>query len=293
MLVAGRVGLSALIDGDPAVALKSEDRKPQDPSRSLRDVAAFFGLTFLLTTPFWAIGAASGTQLLPGLPVAAMAVVCPAAAALFVAWRRGGRASSQALLKRCLDVQRVTPRAWWLLIVLIFPAVSAASFLAMRYSGLDVPYPRIDALATVALFAVFLVGALCEELGWSGFALAPLQARIGAVSASFLVGAIWAIWHYPALLQAHRDAGWIAWWTVGTVSLRIFMVWMFNKTGGSVFAMATLHAISNLCWQLFPVQGSWFDPRINGLIMSAVAFIAILATIHGSRKGDVRVELLK
>ena len=72
---------------------------------------------------------------------------------------------------------------------------------------------------------------------------------------------------------------WIGWWTLGTVSLRLFMVWLFNKTGGSVFAVAMAHAVSNLCW-LFPIQGSWFDPKLNGLIMGGVALVVILPLIR-------------
>ncbi len=246
----------------------------------MRDVFAFFGLTLLLTTPFYAISAASGIQLMPGLPVAALAVTCPAAAALFLSWRRGGMAAALMLLKQTLDFGRIKPRAWWLPILFFLPAVSAASFLILRCNGSGIPDPRINIFTVMALFAVFLVAALSEELGWTGFALDPLQERLGALPAALLIGGVSAVWHYPALLDAHRSVGWIAWWTLGTLALRLLMVWLFNKTGGSVFAVAMVHAVSNLCWQLFPIQGSWFDPRLNGLIMGAVALVVILPLSH-------------
>jgi uncharacterized protein len=75
------------------------------------------------------------------------------------------------------------------------------------------------------------------------------------------------------LLQAHRNPSWIAWRCLGTVSLRVAMVWLYNNTGKSVSAAALFHAISNLCWQSFPVHGSYFDPRINGLIMFGIAVV--------------------
>ena len=31
--------------------------------------------------------------------------------------------------------------------------------------------------------------------------------------------------------------------------------------------MTLFHAMINLCWQLFPIHGSYFDPRLNGLII--------------------------
>ena len=252
----------------------------------LRDMLAFFGLTFALTIPFWIIGRASGNELMPGLPSAALAVICPATAALILSWRLTGVAGARALLMRTIDLGRVKPKAWWILILLFSPAVSVAAFFISRNDGTGIPNPPIDILPAVMLFAIFLMGAVSEELGWTGFVLDLLQTRVGAIPAALLIGAIWAVWHYPALLQAHRSGAWIAWWTLGTISLRLFMVWLFNGTGGSVFAVVVVHATNNLCWQLFPIQGSWFDPRINGVIMGSVALIVILASIF--KKGRDR-----
>ena len=252
----------------------------------LRPVLWFFALTFALTAPFWAISAASGLQLLPGLPIAAFAVVCPAAAALAITWRSRGLAAGRALLARVFDAGRLRSRLWWLPILFISPAIAAVMFVALRLSGSGVPDPHIAPLGAVALFAVFLPGALCEELGWSGFALGPVQARWGATAAGLLIGAVWAVWHYLALLEAHRSASWIAWWSLGTVAQRVIMVWLFNNTGASVFGVALFHAMSNLCWQLFPVQGSWFDPRLNGVITAAVALAVVLGTRAFARSGD-------
>lgn len=53
------------------------------------------------------------------------------------------------------------------------------------------------------------------------------------------------------------------------------MVWIFNNTGKGVFAAALFHMIINLTWQLFPVNGSYYDPRISGLILAVVAVIVV------------------
>jgi len=248
----------------------NESKMPASRPLRVQDAALFFALTLILTIPFWAASAASGAQLLPGLPAAALAVVCPALAAVILSWGCGGAAAAQAGLARALDVGRIRP-AWWLPILLISPAVSVAAFLILRLDGSGVPDPQFNIPSTTALAAVFLVSALSEELGWTGFALAPLQARLGWRGAALTIGAVWAVWHVPALVQAHRSVSWIGWWALGTVAMRVIMVWLFNGAGGSVFGVAVFHAVSNLCWQLFPVHGAWFDPRLNGLLFAAVA----------------------
>jgi membrane protease YdiL (CAAX protease family) len=40
------------------------------------------------------------------------------------------------------------------------------------------------------------IAALGEELGWSGYAIDPMQARWGALKASILLGIFWAVYHY-------------------------------------------------------------------------------------------------
>jgi hypothetical protein len=209
-----------------------------------------------------------------------LAVICPAVAALFLSWQRGGPAAGRALLARVWDFGRVRGWAWWLPILLTSPAVSVAAFLILRVRGSGVPDPRFTIPVAVALSAILLVSALSEELGWTGFALGPLQSRFGWLAAALAIGAVWAAWHIPALLQVHRSATWIAWWVLGTIAMRVIMVGVFNCVGGSVFCIAVFHAVSNLCWQLFPVQGSWFDPRLNGLLLGGVACAVVVASFR-------------
>ena len=85
------------------------------------------------------------------------------------------------------------------------------------------------------------------------------------------MGLVWAVFHYVALLQAHRSLVWIAWWSLWTVALRVIIVWLYNNTGKSVFAAALFHTTINVAWQLFPIQGSFFDPRVTGAITALVA----------------------
>ena len=107
------------------------------------------------------------------------------------------------------------------------------------------------------LFAVFFVAALCEELGWAGYVTDPLQVRFGALGGSLLLGVVWAVWHFIPLLEAQRALVWIAWWSLGTVSSRVIITWLYNNTGRSVFVATLFHTMMNITWQLFPTNGDY------------------------------------
>ena len=236
----------------------------------------YFLLVFALAVPFLVIGAVTGIQLLPGLPVSALMAVCPATAALIVAYRDDGAASAKALLKRAFDFRRVKGKIWYAPVLLLMPGVMALSFGVIRWSGTPVPVPQIAVVPTLILCVVFFTGAVAEELGWSGYVIDPIQNRCGALWGSLLVGLVWAVFHYAALLQDHRSLVWIGWWSLWTVASRVIIVWLYNNTGKSVFAAALFHTTINVTWQLFPIQGSFFNPRVTGVITTFVAATVIV-----------------
>lgn len=231
----------------------------------------FFGLVYLLSIPFWVIGALSARQLLPALPVSALAFLCPVTAAVILVYRERGRAGVVALLKRSFDFGRSGSKIWLAPLLLLEPGIMILSYGVMRLTGSPVPVPQFNLLTALALGAVFFIAGLGEELGWSGYATDPLQERFGALKASLIIGLVWAAWHFIGLTQAHRSPEFIAWWMVSTLGYRVIIVWLYNNMGRSVFAAAVFHALINLTWQLFPVDGSFYDPRVTGLIAAVTA----------------------
>jgi membrane protease YdiL (CAAX protease family) len=145
----------------------------------------------------------------------------------------------------------------------------------MRWMDLPLPAPRIQPTSTALMFAAFLVGALGEELGWSGYITGPLQQRWSALQTGLILGLVAVLWHLAPLLLLHRSLGWIAWWCPYAVAARVLTVWLYNNMGQSVFAVALFHATLNLGWMLFPVDGSHFDMRLGGLLMALTAAIVI------------------
>lgn len=252
---------------------KQRERRVTSPRRSpLR----FFALVVALTIPFWALSALNGTQIIPGVPIAGLAAFCPAAASLLLVGHDEGGPAARDMLLGALDVRRITPKVWWLPMALLMPTVDLMAFFVMRWTGTRVPAPPVEVSRTLVLAGGFLLGALGEELGWSGYAIDPMQRRLGVVPASLALGAFWAAYHYPAFVVIHRPILWVAWWTLGTVAARVLVVWVYNGTGRSVLAAALFHMSSNLAWQTFPIHGSYFDPRVHGILATVVAVIIVV-----------------
>ena len=239
-------------------------------------------LVFALSIPFWLIGAATGLQLTADLPVSSFVWVCPVVAAAILAYREGGTAGLTVLLRRSFDYARIREKRWYVPAVLLLPAVYAATYGVMRAMGLPLPTLHVAVLAVVAWFLGYFVAGQCEELGWSGYALDPLQAQWTALGAGLLLGAVWVAFHLVPLVQAHRAPEWIAWWALATVALRVLYTWLYNNTGGSVFATVLFHATGNLA-QIGPFVD--FGPggypleaqRIAALLLAAVAIAITVA----------------
>jgi membrane protease YdiL (CAAX protease family) len=245
----------------------------------------FFGLVFALSLPFWLIGAASDRQLMPGLSVSALMTFCPMTAALMLVYRERGTAGVTELLKRSFDFRRIQALVWLAPVLLLMPGVDGVVYALMRWTEMplaSLPPPTARALAaSVMMFLAFFVGALGEELGWSGYVLAPLLTRWNALQASLILGLVGVAWHLVPLLLVHRPLAWIAGWCLYALAARLLMVWLYLNTGRSVFAAALFHATLNLAFMLFPVDGSHFDMRVGGWVMAGAA--AIVVTFWGPK----------
>jgi membrane protease YdiL (CAAX protease family) len=236
-----------------------------------RSPLAFFVLVFVLSVPFWAVGAATGLQLTPDLPVSSFIWVCPVIAASLLVYREHGTAGVAALLRRAFDFARIQAKVWYVPTVLLLPGIYAATYGVMRLVGLPLPTVQFPALAALSWFFGYFIADQCEELGWTGYALDPLQARWSALGASLLLGAVWVAFHLVPLLQGHRAPEWIAWWSLATVALRVLYTWPYNNTGGSVFATVVFHATGNLA-QI----GPFLDFGPGGYPLAAQSIAALL-----------------
>lgn len=234
----------------------------------------FVLLLLALTLPFWALAEWVQAEPLPGLPLSGLMAFMPAvAAAILVTWAEG-RAGLRAFLARAFDWRRMRGHALWTPLLLLIPAVAAASW---AIQGHDPASPGAAPWVLAAMLVAFFAAGLGEELGWCGYLLEPLARRWGELAAALAIGVVWAMWHLVPFLQAGRAADWIVWHMAMTVALRVVTVRLYFGAGRSVFATALFHAFCNVGFFGLPMYGGTYDPRFTAVAVIAVAAALTLA----------------
>ena len=92
------------------------------------------------------------------------------------------------LLKRSFDFRRIRAKRWYAPIFLLMAGVNVAVYGLMRWMDIPLPAPQILTLAAPLMFIAFFVGALGEELGWSGYITDPMLDRWNALQTGVLLG---------------------------------------------------------------------------------------------------------
>lgn len=233
----------------------------------------FFVLVFALALPFWLLGALL-TPIPPiHLSVSAFQVVCPLIAACILVYREENLGGVVRLLRRVFDQRRIKHKIWYIPILFLLPLLYVLSYGVMRLLGRPLPEaPFIPLLLLPIFFVVFFLAAVSEEVGWTGYAVDPLQERWSALTTGLILGVVWAIWHVVGFRQEYQWA-WVAGQCFSTILLRILLVWLYNNTGKSLFAVILFHTMINVCDFSFPNYGSSYDPSITGAILAVTVVI--------------------
>ena len=248
-----------------------------------QSIIKYFMLVILLSIPFWVLGAFIDlTKYIPiQLPISALMFLCPILAAIILTSKNGKKGDLKLLLNRIWDFDKIKNKWWLLVAILLIPSLMFLPYLIMLFFNNNLPKPEIKLSTAVIFVFIFFIGSIGEEVGWTGFVTDPMQQRFGALKASFILGTIWAVWHIIPYIQTHRNATWILWQCVGTVALRIIMVWLYNNSNRSLFAIIACHTSINVSVNLFPINGSHYDPFYFGILLILTAGIIIF---FGERK---------
>jgi len=136
--------------------------------------------------------------------------------------------------------------------------------------------PAVTAFAVNIVFATVLGGGQ-EEFGWRGFALPHLQSRHSALTASVLVGLVWALWHAP-LFAFDIYAMNPVLYAVSVLAFAVILTWLYNSSRACVPAAILMHGSINASVNL-PLQAvggpSTLPVPFGGLLAGGFGFVAL------------------
>jgi len=210
-------------------------------------IALSWGAILLVTGGVGPIGSTDPRFLF----IALTAPVAPAIVGLLLTGLVAGRAGYRDLFARLLR-WRVGVR-WYAVALLTAPllTVTAAVLLALAVRSTEFLPVILTTTDPLGLLLPGVVGGLlvgvCEELGWTGFAIPRLRLRYGVFATGLLVGVVWGAWHFPLFREGASFSGALplavlllqlfAW----LPAYRVLMVWVYDQTGSLLVTML-MHA---------------------------------------------------
>jgi membrane protease YdiL (CAAX protease family) len=228
-------------------------------SKETRNLIIFFTATLAATylTYFTIVLKGWSPYEMPGLILFLLGGSSPSWVGLLLVFFTYDKNQRKEYFKRLLP--KLISGRWWLIIILIFPAVYAVVYAVELLMGGSLPgmeplkaYIAQPAVIPLAILIGLWSGPIPEEFGWRGFALDPLMRRFGRIPGSVLLGLIWGIWHLGLFFMPQtwhgqmgfRFAGFFA-FIIGSVGLALLMTWVHVNTHGSILAAILMHFFSN------------------------------------------------
>jgi uncharacterized protein len=253
-------------------------------SAEVKSLLKFFGLTFALSWICFisavfmvrephapAISAFAGV-------IALLGVFGPAIVALALTAREEQGAGLTALLRRVVYWQ-VSWR-WYAFAILYMAVIKfAAAFVARLITGSWPPFGHVPLILIVLAIVVSTPVQSGEEIGWRGYALPRMTARMGFAGASVLLGVIWALWHLPLFFLRGSDTYGQSFpiWALDVTALSVAIAWLYFRTNGSLLLTMLMHSAIN---------------QTSGIVPSAIANAHEVFSIHASLVGYLTLALL-
>lgn len=267
---------------------------------------AFFSLYYLFTwLPLWlaVLSMRAGKESLYTLCMV-LTGVGGVAAALFLVYQ-GGSVIARDYWRRVWDFRTIGWQ-WWLVIFLFFPGLKALAVLISTGLGESLVQLQINGefLASPVTFVLFylLFGPVPEELAQRGYGLDSLRERMSGLSASLVLGSLWALWHLPLFfIPGSYHSGLLssggavlAWLLPVAILTPILMTWLHYNTGRSTLAAILFHFMDNFSGEIFQL-----GILARGLVIALMLVPVILVVIRDSKtfsrpsKFHIRAEKLE
>jgi membrane protease YdiL (CAAX protease family) len=249
----------------------------------MRSVLKFFALTYIVSWILWIASAAilrvatpqpSGFLAISGF-LYLLGVFAPSLVALALTDREDGRAGMLELFSR--TVKWEVGARWYVFAIGYMAAIKLATAVLLRIATGAWPAFGQEPVYITAIALVFSTPVQAgEEIGWRGYALPRLSARLGLSSASIVLGVIWACWHLPFFLISGTETTGQSFplYLLSVTALSVAMAWLYWRANGSLLLTMLMHAAINNTMNIVPSAVSDATSAFS-LSSSQVAWLSV------------------
>jgi membrane protease YdiL (CAAX protease family) len=212
----------------------------------------------------------------------------PLFSAIIVTAVTQGREGLKDLWQRCTKWN--LPAKWYLIVLglpLLLSALSVGIGLLSSAGKISYAFKLPPAMFVPFFLYMLVFTGIAEEPGWRGFALPRLQSRHTAENASWILGMLWGLWHFPFIVYYGYAQG-IAYLlvallglTFGIVGWTIVNTWIYNSTQ-SVWLIILLHGWGNAVQSYLVLSSdNGLEQFLYGLLPWGLAII--LLRVYGKQ----------
>ena len=252
-----------------------------------RSVRVFLAIGFGLPWLGWTIVAVTGMTSSPLRTVLFYMGDFMTVAGLVATVVAGGTGALRAMLRRCLPGGGL---GWWvfaLLLPLGWQLAARVIYLAAHGGLGSFEIRGLAMFVSAGSLLAFTTGPLGEEAGWRGFLLPRLLSRYQPLKASFILGGIWALWHYALYVKsvfASVVTG--AQFTGSVICFTVLMTILFHRTRGNLLLAVLFHWAVNVTPEvanaLLPASETVPHAVLANYELAALALAtAVFATVVG------------
>ena len=247
-------------------------------------LALYFGLAYVITWLLLAPLALHGLGLLTTFSFSplwhVLGALGPVTAAFVVTALTQGKMGIINLLSR---MGRWRVGRYWLFLSLFSPVVLLAVSIVIARM-VEQTWPDFTKIAAVSggvgfwllnAVVISLLYGLGEEPGWRGFALPHLTERRNVLSATLIVGVLWACWHAPMFAYRFPFSGnvvQVIGFVLGVLAGAICLTYLYIGSGGSILMVIIWHAVWNVVNEVALV----ISPVVTAALSTEVMLLAVL-----------------
>jgi CAAX protease family protein len=257
--------------------------------------ARFFLLTLLATWVPWVIAIAiqSDARLAHlASTFTSLGLLAPFVVTLVLVGTSGHRALKRDFRDRLIDLSRIRPV--YVLVAIAMPlSVMVLSILISLGLGQSRDQLRFSASpGLMGMIVLALVAApIIEELGWRGYGVDSLRAKMGTLGTSLSFGVLWSLWHAPLVLihgTYHHDLAQMANplflvnFFVGVVPAAVLANWLYYRNDRSILVGIGFHSMLNAAAVL--PNATQVTKCIVTVVYALIAVVVVLAdrTVFGA-----------